>query len=100
LSQVESGEIRVKRRKDGKVVFGFLAAAEYNECSLTRSGGQCLYFEAHAGQRISCIEDLKRYKPEHPNVRLVPTAATVDAVETTVADRLPGEAIEGERESF
>jgi hypothetical protein len=85
LEGVSAGRIKVKRQKNGKLLFGVLLAAKYDTCFHKDSGGQCLYFAAHNGDAISCIADLRRLKPEHPNMRLLPTALDVSSLENAIS---------------
>jgi hypothetical protein len=86
---VTSGEIKVKRWKDGKLMFGVSVAAQYDDCYLTNSGGACLYYEAHNETKIACLDDLKHLDAEHPNKRSVPSGSDVRDLEDGLGDIIP-----------
>jgi hypothetical protein len=85
IRSVTSGEIKAKRQKDGKLMFGISVAAQYDDCFHTNSGGVCLYYEAHNGKKISCLEDLKHLDAEHPNMEKVPSESDVGSLEDAIS---------------
>jgi hypothetical protein len=88
LSKVAVREIEAKRQKDGKPMFGISAPWSFDDCFLRASGGLCLYYQAHNGPQISCIEQLHHPPPTHPNCIAAPTQAEIMAFEQAVAERL------------
>lgn len=87
VDQILRGDIEMKRRKDGSLVFGTPASWAWDDCPLAPdTGGQCLHFEPHDGQKITCIMDLEHLDAEHPNVEDVPSQDAVELFEARLKD--------------
>ncbi len=86
LEQIKLGKIKAKAQKDGKLTFGVFSAWQYDDCFNKCSGGQCLYYEAHNGKKISCLADLNTINTDHPNAALAPTEPDISAFERDVRD--------------
>jgi hypothetical protein len=85
LRQIASGEIKVKSQQDGKLTFGVRLASQYDDCCLANGGGTCLYFEAHRGRTISCLNDLGHLDAEHPNMENLPSEEDARDLEGKIA---------------
>lgn len=81
IDSVQTGKVGVKRLKNGRLLFRVSAAWEWDDCPLGDAGGQCMYFEPHGGQRISCLKDLERDHTQHPNVELIPSDDAIRRIE-------------------
>jgi hypothetical protein len=81
INQVETGQVGVKRLKNGRLLFQVPASWEWDDCPLSDAGGQCLYFEAHGGHQIACLRDLDNLQADHPNMQSVPSDAVISNVE-------------------
>lgn len=81
IDGAESGNVGVKRLKNGRLLFQIPTSWDWDDCPLSDTGGQCLHFEAHAGWKIGCIRDLDGDHAGHPNLQLVPSAELVNDVE-------------------
>jgi len=90
IERVASGDISVRRQKDGKLKFGIQVAAQFDDCPLADAGGQCLYFDRHMGQQISYLAELRDLRAEHPNLRELPTDEDVTRFESEVIQTLDG----------
>lgn len=78
LRMVDACEIGVKfLKKDGSPRFLVEAPWAWDMCPLAAGGGLCLYFEAHDGEKISCLQDLERRTIEHPNLQALPTPGAI-----------------------
>jgi hypothetical protein len=86
VEAVASGDMAVKRKKNGKLTFRVSVAGEYDNCYLT-TAGICIDFEAHHGPKITCLADLKTLNSEHPNK--VPSESEVKAAEAKLAESIP-----------
>jgi hypothetical protein len=68
IKEVLEGKIKTSIQKDGKINFQIISAWQWDDCPLSNYGGQCLYFESHDGEKISCLSDLKSITMKHPNM--------------------------------
>ena len=71
MKRITTGEIKAKPKKDGKIIFQVSSAWQWDDCPLTNDGGQCFYFEAHDGKKISCLAELRKINEEHPNTKTI-----------------------------
>lgn len=69
IRKIARGEIKAIRQKDGKIIFQILSAWQWDDCPLANAGGQCLYYEPHNDEKISCLADLGKITKEHPNTK-------------------------------
>ena len=86
VRRITAGEIAVRLRQDGKVIYQVSASWQYDDCYLLNSGGQCLDFIPHNGVTISCIAERTGLKTDHPNMSLVPSEAEVRSFEDVIRD--------------
>jgi len=91
IEKINEGEIKVKAQKDGKLMFGVLAAWQYDDCPLGNSGGQCFYFEPHEGKHISCLLDLDNLDDEHPNTKSILSEEEIGALESQIMQTIGGQ---------
>ncbi len=66
-------------------MFGLSVAWQFDDCYLKDSTGVCLYFEQHSGRTISCLTDIKRIDPEHPNNRNMPSESEIRTLENDIS---------------
>jgi hypothetical protein len=85
IGQITSGEIKVRRQKDGTVMFWVSTTWQHDDCFLANSGGQCLYFAPHAGKTISYLEQRKGIELEHPNYATAPSDAEIREIEHSIS---------------
>lgn len=85
IAEVESGHVVVERMKNGRLRFRVSASWDWDDCPLGSTGGQCLHYEEHDGQKIECLKDLETLKVEHPNMDCVYSTDAIDLVETRFA---------------
>ncbi len=81
----ESGDVGVRRLKNGRLQFRISAVWDWDDCPLGDTGGQCLHFEAHGGPQIDCMRDLDDEHAQHPNMQYVPSNELVREVEAHFA---------------
>lgn len=81
VAQVERGEVEAKRIKaprnpeqDGFWRIRQRCSWDWDNCALSDTGGYCVFFDLHGGERIACIADLRHLETEHPNMVKVPPA--------------------------
>lgn len=87
LRLISNGEIGIKRLKaDGSPRFLVRAPWAWDACPLVKDGGRCFDFEAHEGEKISCLEDLYLRDLKHPNLGAVPTPGDIAAFEARLPD--------------
>ena len=84
IREIETGRIKVKLQKDGKILFQVLSAWQWDVCPLANSGGQCVYFEQHDGGMISYLVELKGLEAEHPNFKNLPSEEHVRLFQSEV----------------
>jgi len=87
-TRIASGEIKIKRQKDGKLLFGVRVPAQYDDWYNANSGGVCLYYQPHSGLKISCIEDIRKLHVNHPNAQMIPSDDVVETLEAAVLTRI------------
>jgi hypothetical protein len=81
VSQVDRGQIGVKRLKNGRLRFRVSASWAWDDCPLSHSGGQCLHFQQHDGQKIACLKDLEILTEAHPNMKAVQSDEAISQIE-------------------
>jgi len=82
LSEIERGTIRAKRVKvDNTLRFLVPTTWAWDDCPLADSGGQCLHYVEHDGDKIACLKDLEDSDFAHPNLRLMPSEESVQTFE-------------------
>jgi hypothetical protein len=86
---VESGQLGVRRRKNGVLQFKMPASWAWDDCPLGDAGGQCQFFEAHEGGKIVCLMDLESIQTVHPNMARIPSQEVVVAVDRAFSHVLP-----------
>jgi len=86
LSEVRAGDIQAKRVKaDGSLRFLAPTTWAWDDCPLADSGGQCLHYYPHDGEKIACLKDLEGTGFAHPNLRLMPLDDSVATFEDRVS---------------
>jgi hypothetical protein len=73
VNLVKKKKVKIKKEDKKPIRLGFFTAWDYDECPLAHCGGQCLYFERHDGNKISCVSDLADQRLGHPNSPKIPT---------------------------
>jgi len=95
LARVDRGEVQARKLKksssagkDGSWRFQLRCSWGWDDCALQGCGGQCIHFEAHDGEKITCLMELRHLGAEHPNMAKVPSDEDVRLVEDGLSDRL------------
>lgn len=88
VEQISKGDIKTRLKKDGSAMFQVSSSWAWDDCPLARTGGTCLHFESHDGEKIRCIMDLDDLEARHPNLKDVPLEEDVKLFEGRVADVL------------
>ena len=61
--QIKDGELKSRRKPDGKDEVCIDQAQSYEVCPLSDAGGQCLDFKPTKGEHINCLADLSKKRP-------------------------------------
>lgn len=91
---VGRGQLGVKRRKNGLLLFRVPASWAWDDCPLSDAGGECQFFEEHDGQKIACLKELETIRAQHPNTASIPSDDVVRWVDERFSHVLPGECTE------
>jgi hypothetical protein len=87
LGQIGSGAIKTKRVKvDGSLRYLTPTSWAWDDCPLADAGGQCLHFEPHDSQQITCLMDLEHLDAAHPNAEDVPSLDDVRLFEERLSN--------------
>jgi hypothetical protein len=86
FSQITSGEIKVRVKKQGEVLYRVTSSWQYDSCYLVATGGQCLYFAAHTGKTIAYVEECRGMECDHSNYGVAPSEAEIRAFEAGVIE--------------
>jgi len=88
VAQVEAGEVKAKRiekprnpEEDGYWRFLHRCSWDWDDCALGATGGYCTSFDAHDGEPITCLMDLRHLGVEHPDLAKVPSSEEVRRLE-------------------
>ena len=81
LRQITTDEIKFKQQKNGIIMFQVLCAWQWDDCPLVSNAGRCFYFESHNGEKITYLIELKSLKPEHPNLKNIPSEEDINTFE-------------------
>ena len=61
--KIKDGELKSRRKSDGKEEVCIDQAQSYEICALSDAGGQCLDFKPTKGRHIKCLADLAKISP-------------------------------------